>query len=291
MPGRVNNITVQQALAKAEQDLHSSATPRLDAELLLSQVLNCNRTYLVTWPEKIICADALLQLQQLVIRRSKGEPIAYILGKQVFWNLDLNVTPDVLIPRPETELLVELALDKLDQESEHLILDLGAGSGAIGLAIASERAKSKVVAVDKSAAALAVLNSNKINLNINNIELVESNWFDYFYSNQHSKYKNKFVLIISNPPYIAVDDPHLLQADLNFEPQSALVAKQQGLADLFYIIDNARDFLVGNGWLMLEHGWNQHLPVQKRLILQGYQAVKSHRDLAGIYRVTYAKKN
>jgi release factor glutamine methyltransferase len=263
----------------------------LDAELLLSQVLNCNRTYLVTWPEQSMCADELLQLQQLVIRRSKGEPIAYILGKQAFWNLELKVTPDVLIPRPDTELLVELALEKLDQGGEHLILDLGAGSGAIGLAIASERPKSKVVAVDRSAAALAVLAINKTNLNINNIDLVESNWFDYFYSNQYSNYKNKFALIISNPPYIAVNDPHLLQADLSFEPQSALVAKQQGLADLFYIIDNARDFLGDNSWLMLEHGWKQHLAVQKRLLSQGYQTIKSHCDLAGIYRVTYAKKN
>jgi release factor glutamine methyltransferase len=268
-----------------------SSTPRLDAELLLAHVLDCTRTHLITWPERPVNNLQLTLFNQLIARRSKGEPIAYILGKKEFWGLELDVAPSVLIPRPETELLVELALEKLDIEKEYLILDLGTGSGAIALAIARERPMAKVVAVDKSEQALNIAKLNKNKLSIQNLELVQSNWLDFFKQTENNNYyKNKFDLIVSNPPYIRANDLHLLQKNLSFEPQIALIAKDQGFADLFYIIDNAMDFLKPYSWLMLEHGFDQHVEIQKRLITKDYKKVKSCCDLLGIYRVTLAQK-
>ncbi len=255
-----------------------SDSPRLDAELLLCRVLESERSYLFTWPECEPDESQQRAFESLLGRREQGEPVAHILGRREFWSLDLAVTPDTLIPRPETELLVEAALARIPLNAEWEIADLGTGSGAIALAIASERPGCRVVAVERSAGALVVAQKNASRLGISNVEFLAGDWFEPLAGRQ-------FQMIVSNPPYIPADDPHLQQGDVRFEPATALVSGDDGLNDIRHLITNAKNFLVSPGWLLLEHGHDQGRAVITLFQAAGYQDIENLRDLLGNDRV------
>mgnify|MGYP006199186603 CR=1 FL=1 len=243
-------MTIIASLLRAA-DLPDSPTARLDAELLLAAALGKSRSYLHTWPEKIVSSEHALAFAGYLQRRRAGEPVAYILGQQGFWKLDLEVAPHTLIPRPDTELLVEAALELLPATPVK-VLDLGTGSGAIALALASERPQAQVLATDASSAALAVAARNAARHELGNVRFAEGghDW----YAPLHGE---RFDLIASNPPYIASDDPHLQQGDLRFEPATALASGVDGLDDIRRIIVGGGDHLQPGGWLLIEHGWDQ----------------------------------
>lgn len=272
--------TLADALRSALAELspmHDSA--RLDAELLLATVLGKPRSYLHAWPEHALTEAQARQFAALVARRAAGEPIAHILGNREFWSLELEVTPDTLIPRPETELLVELALARIPNDAAWRIADLGAGSGAIALAIAHERPRCHIDADDISAPALAVAERNAHRLGIGNAHFHIGAWHEPFSG-------IRFDMIVSNPPYIRTDDPHLLEGDVRFDPRSALVAGGDGLDDLRRIIAGAPAHLRPGGWLLVEHGYDQGVPVAQLFTQAGFIEVRTHADLAGQPRVT-----
>ncbi|WP_278959182.1 peptide chain release factor N(5)-glutamine methyltransferase [Aquipseudomonas alcaligenes] len=271
--------TIQSLLDSAE--LPASPTARLDAELLLAAVLGKPRSYLRTWPEHEPGAEQLAAFAALLERRRMGEPVAYILGHQGFWSLDLEVAPHTLIPRPDTELLVETALQLAPATSQRL-LDLGTGSGAIALALASERAGWQVIGVDRIAEAVALAERNRQRLKLGNAEFRQSSWFDGLAG-------ERFDLILSNPPYIAADDRHLGEGDVRFEPLSALVAGVDGLDDIRQIIAQAPRHLQAGGWLLLEHGYDQAEAVRELLAAAGFTAVDSRRDLGGHQRISLGR--
>ena len=271
--------TIQSLLDSAE--LPASPTARLDAELLLAAVLGKPRSYLRTWPEHEPGAEQLAAFAALLERRRMGEPVAYILGHQGFWSLDLEVAPHTLIPRPDTELLVETAL-QLAPATPQRVLDLGTGSGAIALALASERGGWQVIGVDRIAEAVALAERNRQRLKLGNAEFRQSSWFDGLAS-------ERFDLILSNPPYIAADDRHLGEGDVRFEPVSALVAGVDGLDDIRQIIAQAPRHLQAGGWLLLEHGYDQAEAVRELLAAAGFTAVDSRRDLGGHQRISLGR--
>ena len=271
--------TIQSLLDSAE--LPASPTARLDAELLLAAVLGKPRSYLRTWPEHEPGAEQLAAFAALLERRRMGEPVAYILGHQGFWSLDLEVAPHTLIPRPDTELLVETAL-QLAPATPQRVLDLGTGSGAIALALASERGGWQVIGVDRIAEAVALAERNRQRLKLGNAEFRQSSWFDGLAS-------ERFDLILSNPPYIAADDRHLGEGDVRFEPLSALVAGVDGLDDIRQIIAQAPRHLQAGGWLLLEHGYDQAEAVRELLAAAGFTAVDSRRDLGGHQRISLGR--
>lgn len=279
--------TVQQALSWAVSELSqldSAAfdTPKLDAEILLADSLQQSRTWLKTWPEKVLTVAQQERFKQFVERRKAKEPIAYILGKQDFWTFTLQVTPATLIPRPETEHLVEFALTKLPLESSWAVADLGTGSGAIALAIASERPESTVYALDISGEALKVAESNKRQLELNNVHFEQRHWLRDWQG-------GTLDMIVSNPPYIDADDEHL--TDLSFEPQSALVAADNGLADIVEITEQSTEYLRTGGWLVFEHGYQQGEAVKHILKQHGFSQVDTLKDYAGQARVTFGVKS
>ncbi|MEE1947967.1 peptide chain release factor N(5)-glutamine methyltransferase [Pseudomonas alcaligenes] len=271
--------TIQSLLDSAE--LPASPTARLDAELLLAAVLGKPRSYLRTWPEHEPGAEQLAAFAALLERRRAGEPVAYILGHQGFWSLDLEVAPHTLIPRPDTELLVETAL-QLAPATPQRVLDLGTGSGAIALALASERGGWQVTGVDRIAEAVALAERNRQRLKLGNAEFRQSSWFDGLAG-------ERFGLILSNPPYIAADDRHLGEGDVRFEPLSALVAGVDGLDDIRQIIAQAPRHLQAGGWLLLEHGYDQAEAVRELLAAAGFTAVDSRRDLGGHQRISLGR--
>jgi release factor glutamine methyltransferase len=273
--------TVSDALHTATTMLSRvSASARLDAELLLEHVTGLSRTQFHASPERLLPPQAGWSFQQLVKRRMQGEPIAYIRGHQEFWSLLFEVSPAVLIPRPETELVVERALGHLDADTAH-VLDLGTGSGAIALAIASERSNVHVTAVDISAEALAVATRNAARLQIAGVRFVQSSWYAGL-----SRDAARFDLIVANPPYIAADDPYLEPQVRRYEPTLALVPGPSGLEALKLIVAGAAQYLAPDGWLILEHGWKQSAYVRDLLVRAGFAHVRSHADLAGNERVT-----
>lgn len=269
-------VTIESLLSNVE--LPDSPTPRLDAELLLAQALGKSRGYLHTWPEREPEAPQLERFQAVLARRRTGEPVAYILGRQGFWSLDLDVASHTLIPRPDTELLVETALALLPATPLQ-VLDLGTGTGAIALALACERPAWQVTGVDRVAEAVALAQGNGTRLQLANARFAESCWFSALAG-------QRFQLIVSNPPYIAAADPHLSQGDVRFEPSSALVAGIDGLDDIRVIIEQAPAHLLAGGWLLLEHGFDQAEAVRELLGQRGFAAVDSRRDLGGHQRIS-----
>ncbi|MFP5425878.1 MAG: peptide chain release factor N(5)-glutamine methyltransferase [Gammaproteobacteria bacterium] len=273
-------MTIIASLLRNAQ-LPDSPTERLDAELLLAAALGKSRSYLHTWPERIVSSEAAQVFADFLSRRRAGEPVAYILGQQGFWKLDLEVAPHTLIPRPDTELLVETALELLPATPARM-LDLGTGTGAIALALASERPAWQVMAVDRIDEAVALAERNRQRLQLNNVHVRTSHWYDALDG-------ERFDLIISNPPYIRAEDPHLVAGDVRFEPTSALVAGQDGLDDLRVIIAQAPGHLLPGGWLLLEHGYDQAADVRELLSQHGFGDVCSRIDLGGHERISLGR--
>ncbi|SDP10115.1 peptide chain release factor N(5)-glutamine methyltransferase [Pseudomonas jinjuensis] len=261
--------------------LPDSPSPRLDAELLLAAALGKPRSFLRTWPERLVDREARERFEGWLERRRAGEPVAYILGRQGFWSLDLEVGKDTLIPRPDTELLVETALQLLPA-SPASVLDLGTGTGAIALALACERLSWRITGVDRIAEAVALAERNRARLRLNNVAFRQSHWFSVLAG-------ERFALIVSNPPYIPSEDPHLREGDVRFEPSSALVSGRDGLDDIRLIVDQAPNHLEPEGWLMLEHGYDQAAAVRDLLLGRGFTAVESRRDLGGHERISLGR--
>lgn len=275
--------TVQQLLQIARQQLAQTVTASeasMEAQILLMHVLDVNRAWLLAHATDAVPAQTASDFNQLVQRRIHGEPVAYILGYREFFGLKLKVTPATLIPRPDTETLVEAALQKISEPMR--ILDLGTGTGAIALALAHNSTRSKVTAVDASEAALKVAEENALSLQLENVTLLLSDWFLQL---THQR----FDLIVSNPPYIESADQHLSQGDLRFEPLSALASGTDGLTDIRHIIANAPDYMNDGGWLMLEHGYTQANAVQQLYRAAGFLHIQTVRDLGDNPRVTLAQ--
>jgi release factor glutamine methyltransferase len=260
--------------------LRATALDPVDARVLLMHALQMTRVQLVTQADRPLSDDEAQRLSALFLRRLAGEPVAYIIGRREFYGLSLEVTPDVLIPRPETELLVDLALERLPQQGR--VLDLGTGSGAIPVAIAHVRPDAQVAALDVSAAALAVARRNAARYGVA-LECIESSWYQ-------ALDRRQFELIVSNPPYIVAGDAHLSQGDLRFEPVDALTDHADGLDALRAIIAGAPARLVSGGWLLMEHGYDQAAAVRDLLATHGFSEICSWRDLAGIERVTGGRR-
>lgn len=252
---------------------------RLEAQCLLQHVLGKPRAWLLAHSETALSPEQQAEYEALLRRRVQGEPIAYILGEREFYGLNFKVTPATLIPRPETELLVDLALQRLPPGRAARVLDLGTGSGAIALSIAHARPDAEVWGCDLSAEALRVAGENAQRLRLDNVRLVQSDWFGALAA-------MRFDLIVSNPPYIAEGDPHLSQGDLRFEPPRALASGQDGLRDIRHLASEGRHFLAPAGWLLFEHGYDQAARVRDLLQKTGYRNVFSALDLAEIERVS-----
>ncbi|GGK00404.1 peptide chain release factor N(5)-glutamine methyltransferase [Luteimonas terricola] len=274
-----NERSVSQSLALAREQITAD-----EAALLLLEVLDRPRSWLYAHGESVLPADAEARFRGLVARRAAGEPVAYLLGRRGFWTLGLTVTPDTLIPRPETELLVEEALARLDPGAPARVADLGTGSGAIALAIASERPLAQVVATDRSEAALAVARDNALAHGLGDrVECRAGDWFAPLSG-------ERFDLVASNPPYIADGDPHLGQGDLRHEPPSALASGADGLDAIRAIAAAASEHLVAGGWLLLEHGFDQGPAVRDLLLAAGLDAVATVPDLEGRDRVSLGRR-
>lgn len=274
-------MQIQQARAHIMATLASGESPRADADALLCHLLDCRRSYLMTWPEHELDAAQQATLAGWLARRLNGEPIAHLIGEREFWSLPLKVSPATLIPRPDTEVLVEQALARLPG-GPCALLDLGTGTGAIALALKSERPDADVWAVDRMPAAAALARTNSAALGLP-IEVRDGSWFAPLSD------APRFAMIVSNPPYIDGTDPHLHEGDVRFEPRSALVAEEQGLADIRLIVTQAPAHLVPGGWLLLEHGWDQGEAVRQLLLQQGYVQVETVRDYGDNERVTQGR--
>lgn len=271
--------TIESLLRAAE--LPDSPSAKLDAEWLLAAALGKAPSYLRTWPEREVPAEIEARYLADLQRRRQGEPVAYILGRQGFWSLELEVAPHTLIPRPDTELLVEAALQLLPA-SPAGVLDLGTGTGAIALALAAERPAWQVTGVDRVAEAIALAQRNAARLGLANSNFVQSHWFSELAG-------QRFQLIVSNPPYIPSGDPHLQQGDVRFEPGSALISGADGLDDIRQIVSQAPDFLELGGWLLLEHGYCQAAQVRALLSEGGFVDVESRQDYGGHLRISLGR--
>ncbi|MCE9847607.1 peptide chain release factor N(5)-glutamine methyltransferase [Aeromonas allosaccharophila] len=276
-------MQIQQARAHIMTVLAKGESPRADADVLLCHLLDCRRSYLMTWPERELDAAQQATLQEWLARRLNGEPIAHLVGEREFWSLPLKVSPATLIPRPDTEVLVEQALTRIPQ-GPCAVLDLGTGTGAIALALKSERPEVDVWAVDRMADAAALARENSAALGLP-IEVRDGSWFEPLGEPDRDK-TPRFAVIVSNPPYIDGADPHLEQGDVRFEPRSALVADDAGLADIRHIVAHAPAYLLTDGWLLLEHGWAQGEAVRQLLRDGGYREVATVRDYGDNDRVT-----
>ncbi|WP_421255041.1 peptide chain release factor N(5)-glutamine methyltransferase [Aeromonas sp. 600282] len=276
-------MQIQQARAHIMNVLAEGESPRADADVLLCHLLDCRRSYLMTWPERELDATQQTTLQGWLARRLNGEPIAHLVGEREFWSLPLKVSPATLIPRPDTEVLVEQALTRIPQ-GPCAVLDLGTGTGAIALALKSERPEVDVWAVDRMADAAALARENSAALGLP-IEVRDGSWFEPLGEPDRDN-TPRFAVIVSNPPYIDGADPHLEQGDVRFEPRSALVADDAGLADIRHIVAHAPAYLLPDGWLLLEHGWDQGEAVRQLLRDGGYREVATVRDYGDNDRVT-----
>lgn len=264
---------------QAEEKLSAnSPSARVDVDYLLQHVLKKDRAWLRINENSLLEDIQLSELNQALGKRMQGQPVAYLTGEKGFWSLDLAVNTATLIPRPDTELLVEMALEKLAKNQEAAVLDLGTGSGAIALAIACERLHVKVIAVDASRDALAMAEQNAKKYTLD-VQFRQGHWFEPVVG-------EKFQLIVSNPPYLADNDEHLAQGDIRFEPYTALVAAENGLADLRHIIEHAPSYLASKGWLMVEHGWQQGAAVRELMQKNGFAQIKTQCDIEGRERAT-----
>jgi release factor glutamine methyltransferase len=279
--------TIANCLQQSSQLADLSDSPRLDIEILLTHILQKDRTYLFTWPEKELTEEQTKTFDKFFSRRLTGEPIAHIIGQREFWSLPLMVNNSTLIPRPDTELLVEAALGLFAEDDDtHLrrLLDLGTGTGAIVLALANEKKAWQCVGVDKELAAVDLAEKNRVQLNLQRVKIHQSDWFSAL-ENEAS-----FDMIVSNPPYIDPDDEHLNEGDVRFEPLSALIAGNKGLADLEYIIAHAPHYLTPNGWLLVEHGHDQGAAVRDLFETNHFDQVNTFRDFGRNERVTIGQK-
>lgn len=270
---------LQAAIARLGE---SSDSPRLDAEVLLAHALGKPRSHIAAWPERQATAEQAQAFEKLLARRLGGEPVAHILGEREFWSLPLAVTPHTLIPRPDTEILVEAALERIPEDAACKVLDLGTGTGAIALAISKERPRAQVCAVDNSLEAVKVARANAQALHLD-VDIRHGHWWQPFAD-------VRFDVIVSNPPYIPASDPHLAQGDVRFEPEGALFAGADGLDAIREIVAGTPPLLVPGGWLLLEHGYDQATPVAELLARAGYTGIGCRRDLAGRDRVSFGRR-
>lgn len=270
------------ALKEAIKKLTHLDNPKFEAESLLSFVLQCNRSHIIAFPEKIIDEQLYMQYQTLIEERSVGKPYAYLTGEKEFYDLTLKVTPATLIPRSDTELLVDTALSKMDATQKYNVIDMGTGSGAIALTIKKHRPNVNVYAVDQSLDALVVAIENGQNLNLD-VKFIQSDWF----SNVEN---DDFNFIVSNPPYIEKQDAHLVGDGVKYEPITALVAEEDGYSDLFHLIEYSLPILKEEGWLMVEHGFEQGRRLRAAFRSFGYSDVETLKDLGGNDRITIGKK-
>jgi release factor glutamine methyltransferase len=271
------------SLSTVSRALATSGLVPIEARILLAHVVERDRAWLAAHGDAELTVEQAKTFDALARRRHNGEPVAYLTGRREFYGLDLEITPEVLIPRSETELLVELALMRMGKADAARVLDLGSGSGAVALAIASQRPAARVLGADVSPAAVALARRNAERLQIPNAEFIESDWFD-------SVPRADFELIVANPPYVAEKDPHLIEGDLRFEPAGALRGGVDGLRAIRAIVGKAGGYLASSGWLLFEHGFNQAETVQALLRDAGFADVQSRRDLAGIPRVTFGRR-
>ncbi|HEY8568049.1 peptide chain release factor N(5)-glutamine methyltransferase [Microbulbifer sp.] len=272
--------TVKENLLRAVE-LTESDSPRLDLEVLLCHLLGKSRAWLYTWPEHPLDESQQASFERLLQRRIAGEPVAHLTGSREFWSLPLKVNRSTLIPRPDTEVLVESVLALCPQEQLRA-LDLGTGTGAIALALASEKPHWQIVAVDRMPAAVALAEENRQRLGFTNVEILQSDWFDALDG-------RNFDVIVSNPPYIDPKDPHLREGDVRFEPLSALVADEAGLADIRQIAGAACAHLADGGLLVVEHGWDQGKAVRRIFSECGYSDIETRLDYAGRERITLGR--
>lgn len=276
------NHSLRTQIAYGANLLSACTTPRLDAELLLAHVIQCPRTTLFAHPDDVLSDNQLRHYHELLAQRVAGKPLAHLTGAREFWSRTFEVTEATLIPRPETELLVERALAHLPVEQKHSLLDLGTGTGIIAVTLACERPLLTVTATDASPAALIVAKANAAAHCNDRIAFIQSDWFA-------ALAKQTYDLIVSNPPYVAAADECLQHGETSFEPRSALAAGEEGLDDLTGIISTAPTFLNRQGWLLLEHGTAQADAVQSLLTVAGFDRIQTHCDLAGHDRVTEAQ--
>jgi len=272
--------TVSETLDWATEQLSESDDARLDSQVLLAYALNVSRTWLFTWPDKALDGATLTAFNALIEERKSGTPIAYITGYRDFWSLRLKVTPDTLIPRADTELLVETALTLKNVEKPCDVIDLGTGTGAIALSLANECPSWRITATDINPKTLAVAKENATTLELA-VSFKESAWFDAI--------NDRYDIVISNPPYIESDDPHLQQGDLRFEPAGALASGQDGLDDIRRLVQQALKHLKKDGYLLLEHGYQQAEAVRSLMAKAGYIDIETHQDIEDRDRVTLGK--
>jgi release factor glutamine methyltransferase len=282
------DLSIKLALQQAITQLHGNLSAALDAEILLCHALQQPRSYLFTWPERLLNNQQLNNFQMLLERRSKGEPVAYITGTREFWSLPFRVNQHTLIPRPETELLVESALELSNcidlKNREITVIDLGTGSGCIALSLAKEKPYWRIQATDCSAATLETAQYNAAQLAIGNVEFIQSNWFEQLDPAIH------YDLILSNPPYIAEDAPQLKQGDIRHEPQDALVSGKDGLDAIRILVSESFLRLKNNGWIIFEIGYDQSGRVAEMVNKAGFNCILFKKDFAGIKRVCIAHR-
>lgn len=274
-------MTYLQWIKNAIARLTESESPKLDAVVLLGHITNRSRAFLMAFSETILTESEQEQLENALIRRIKGEPIAYIIGYKEFWSLPIQISKETLIPRPDTEKLVEIALQYLPKTPCE-ILDLGTGTGAIALALAHERSDCLVFGVDKLKSVVALAKENADKLSLYNVHFAQSDWFK-------NLKRKKFAMIVSNPPYIDALDQHLSQGDVRYEPRSALIAEEQGLSDIKLIIQQSTFHLLQYGWLLIEHGFDQGEAVRHLFKVADYQLVQTIEDYSGNERVTFGR--
>jgi release factor glutamine methyltransferase len=287
-------MNIQQALQYAAQSFaETSPSANLDAQVLLSHILTCNSAHLIAWPEKELNEQQLERFKNAIKQRQQGTPIAHLTGQREFWSLNFKVNDSTLIPRPETETLVEFILDTFGEKENLTVLDMGTGAGAIAISLASEKPDWNITASDISSAALTLAKENSEALNTKNITFIQSDWFKNIKRPafdgkpfDERQDKRKFDIIVSNPPYIAIDDPHLAEGDVRFEPETALISGITGMDDIQHLCSQAKNYLSASGWLIVEHGYNQKTLTAECFTRNGYKNICQRDDLAGHCRMT-----